>query len=110
LGKDAVAEAPIAGVLIYRANDVRRGGSGWKDGETYAFVGNWKNVSQSGGVEMVSTINPKLPYTVVQAIVVTVGAEESRARAILEKTNWTALKALIAKSVFSHEMVHHGLR
>jgi hypothetical protein len=95
LGKDAVAEAPIAGVQIYRVNSAHRGASGWKDGETYAFVGNWKNVSRSGGVEMTSTANPRLPYTAVQAIVVTIGAEKSRARGFLEKINWTALKALI---------------
>jgi hypothetical protein len=97
LGKGAIAEAPIDGVLIYRVNSVRRGGTGWKDGETYAFVGNWKNVSQSGGTEMASPTNPKLPYTAVQAIVVTVGAEKARGRAFLEKINWTALKSLIQR-------------
>jgi hypothetical protein len=98
LRSGTTAEAPIAGVLIYRDNALRSGAAGEKDGETYAFVGNWKNVSRSGRVEMASTPNPKLPYTAVQTILVVVGADKNRARAILEKINWAALQDLIRSS------------
>jgi hypothetical protein len=92
---EPVAEAAAGGASIYRVNEEGKGGSGWNEGRTCAFLGNWKLVHRDGFIFMEVAPNPKLPQTTVQAVYVEVRAERSRARAFLEAMNWPQLRALV---------------
>lgn len=88
-------EASIAGGTVYRTAGQFSPERGWEEGTTYVFLGkNWL-LSREMGFEMVYTVNEKIPLTAIQAITVAVQADPERARDLLNRIDWNALKSLI---------------
>lgn len=85
----------MAGCKILVIDDEAQTSSGWHEGSTYAFLGNFSFVRDGENSSMEADEMSGKSHTTVQTIVVRVQAEKHRARAFLEKIDWQALKALM---------------
>lgn len=85
----------MGGCQIQVIDDGAHTGTGWHEGTTYAFLGNFSFVRDGENSSMEADEISGKPHTIVQTIVVRVQAEKHRARAFLEKMDWQALKALV---------------
>ena len=86
-----VKEAPVSGVAVYR---VEGSGSSSEEGSTWAFLGPWRTAEERGATTLRADEKPG--STAVRTIQIHVKADDARARAILEKMDWAALKGLLA--------------
>lgn len=90
--------APIAGNPVYRiSKEYYTDEHGWIEGTTCALIGSWKPVMQNGEKGFAATLEKNLPHTSLQTVLICAQGEQQRARALLEKVDWKALKALAAK-------------
>ncbi len=92
--KDAARQEPVAGGISWRTQSKDAQGS-WREGTTWVFLGpGWKLVEGPG--PYMETVPPKnAPALAVQNIVVKIQADPARAKGILAKIDWAALKKLI---------------
>jgi hypothetical protein len=88
---NAAKEAPVSGADVYR---VESSGSGSQEGTTWVFLGPWRPSEGGGGITL--RAEEKAGSTAVRTIVIQVKADEARARAVLGKVDWAALKGLLA--------------
>jgi len=85
----------IAGGQVFRSDSKFNNDGGWEEGVTYVFLGkNWKQVTK-GGDYMEAAAEKALPSLAVQTIMVQIKGDPERAKQILDKTNWEALKKLL---------------
>lgn len=67
-----------------------------KEGASYVFLGKpWRVVKAEGELYLQAEEPAPSPHTAVYTLVVTVQAQDARARHILEGMNWNALKGLL---------------
>jgi hypothetical protein len=87
-------QEPIAGNLAYRLSGESFSETRieWDEGQTCVLVGTWKPGSKAGQKVVSTILNMQVPHTTVQNFTVCATAESKRARSLLEKVNWGALK------------------
>jgi len=90
-----VQDAPVAGCLTYRSQGVWTKDNGWREGTIYIFLGKGWQLKTDGGTYIETKEQKGIPSTAVQAIFVWVQADPTRAKQVLEKIDWKALKKLI---------------
>lgn len=89
-------EAPMAGGLVYRSEGKFTPERGWREGYTYVFLGgNWKFRQDGGHGGMVAAVNKGHSHLAVQTIVVRIQADQTRARELMKKIDWSLLKKQI---------------
>jgi hypothetical protein len=94
LYESVVLDAPVAGGLTYRSQGEWTKDNGWREGTTYVFLGKgWQMKTDGGTIE--TKAQKGIPPTAVQTIFVWVQADPARAKQVLEKIDWNALKKLI---------------
>jgi hypothetical protein len=82
--------------LVYRTEGEFNANSGWREGATYVFLGKtWKLKKYGSTLNMDAAAVKGVPSLAVQTIVVRIEADPERAKQILEKIDWEALKKLI---------------
>jgi hypothetical protein len=87
--------APVAGGQAFRSDSGYSENSGWHEGSTWVFLGkNWK-LNKQGGTYVEAAADKTLPSTEVQTILVKIKADPDRAKQIISKMDWEALKKLI---------------
>jgi len=87
--------ASIAGGLVFRSEGEDSPNTGWHEGATYIFLGKGWKVKRDGVTSVDTTTVKGVPSLTVQAIVVRVEADPERAKQIISKIDWEALKKLI---------------
>lgn len=95
LYETVVQDAPVAGGLTYRSQGVWTKDNGWREGTTYVFLGKGWQMKTDGGTSIETKEQKGIPSTTVQTIFVCVQADPARAKQVLEKIDWNALKKLI---------------
>jgi hypothetical protein len=95
LYETVVQEAPVAGGLTYRSQGEWTKDNGWREGTTYVFLGKGWQMKIDGGTSVETKAQNGIPSTAVQTIFVSVQADPVRAKQVLEKIDWNALKKLI---------------
>lgn len=95
LYETVVQDAPVAGGLTYRSQGVWIKDKGWREGTTYVLLGKGWQLKTDGGTSFETKERKGIPSITVQAIIVWVQADPSRAKQVLEKIDWSALKKLI---------------
>ncbi|MGD0339778.1 MAG: hypothetical protein ABSB78_13435 [Bacteroidota bacterium] len=95
LYETVVQDAPVAGGLTYRSQGVWIKDKGWREGTTYVFLGKGWHMKTDGGTSIETKEQKGIPSTAVQTIFVWVQADPARAKQVLEKIDWNALKKLI---------------
>ena len=95
LYETVVQDAPVAGGLTYRSQGEWTKDNGWREGTTYVFLGKGWQLKSDGGTSIETKAQNGIPSTVVQAIFLSVQADPARAKQVLEKIDWNALKKLI---------------
>jgi hypothetical protein len=95
LYETVVLNAPLAGCLTYRSQGEWTKNNGWREGTTYVFVGKGWQMKSDGGTYIETNVQKGIPSTAVQTISVSVQADPARAKQVLEKIDWSALKKLI---------------
>jgi hypothetical protein len=95
LYESVVLNAPVAGCLTYRSQGVWTKDNGWREGTTYVFLGKGWQMKTDGGTSIETKAQNGIPSTAVQNIFVSVQADPARAKQVLEKIDWNALKKLI---------------
>jgi len=95
LYEKVVQEPSVAGGLTYRSQGEWTKDNGWREGTTYVFLGKGWQMKTDGGSSIESKAQKGIPSTAVQTIFVLVQADPARAKQILEKIDWNALKKLI---------------
>ena len=88
--------ATMAGLPLIRAGEGEQTGTGWHEGYTYVFLGDFSLKDDDGPVRMAAAERKGLSHTAVQTLVVRVQGDQARARAFLEAVDWQALKALLS--------------
>ena len=91
----ATPEAPLAGLPVYRTEP--DGQDTRAEGTTAVFLGPWRSSPQSGGTALQAPPPTGASTTSVQTLIVRVKGDRARARAILEKVNWPALRGLLSR-------------
>jgi seryl-tRNA synthetase len=95
LNESVVQEAPVAGCLTYRSQGRWAKENGWLEGTTYVLLGKGWQLKTDGGTYIETKAQKEIPSTAVQTILISVQADTARAKKVLEKINWNALKKLI---------------
>jgi hypothetical protein len=95
LYETVVPDAAVAGCLTYRSQGEWTKNNGWREGTTYIFLGKGWQLKTDGGTYIETKAQKGIPSTAVQTISVSVQAEPVRAKQVLEKIDWSALKKLI---------------
>ena len=95
LNESVVQDAPVAGCLTYRSQGEWTKNNGWLEGTTYVLLGKGWQLKTDGGTSIEKKERKGIPSTTVQAIIVWVQADPARAKQVLEKIDWNALKKLI---------------
>jgi hypothetical protein len=95
LNESVVQDAPVAGCLTYRSQGRWTKENGWLEGTTYVLLGKGWQLKTDGGTSIETKERKGIPSTTVQAIIVWVQADPARAKQVLEKIDWSALKKLI---------------
>jgi len=95
LNESVVQDAPVAGCLTYRTQGKWTKSYGWLEGTTYVLLGKGWHLKTDGGTSIETKERKGIPSTVVQTIFVCVQADPARAKQVLEKIDWNALKKLI---------------
>jgi hypothetical protein len=88
----------IAGGLVYQTPGEYSSNSGWRESSTYVFLGNHWEMGTSGGTYI--NFTPEMEATsstLIQNIVVKIQADPDRAKQLIQKMDWDALKALLNK-------------
>ncbi|MGA9750793.1 MAG: hypothetical protein WBS54_03295 [Acidobacteriota bacterium] len=88
-------ESPQAGLPSYRMEPDPKNTQ--EEGTTAVFLGPWRASPQSGATAMQATSPAGTSTTSVQTLIVRVKGDKARARAILERVNWAALKGLLSR-------------
>lgn len=89
--------ATMAGLPLVRAGEGEQTRTGWQEGYTYVFLGDFSLKDEDGPVRMEAMEKQGLPHTAVQTVVVRVQGEQARAMAFLEAVDWQRLKALLSR-------------
>lgn len=87
----------VADGLVYRTDSKWDSGGGWREGTTFVFLGKGWRLDTSAGIYMNFKPNPATPSLVAQCITVKIKADPDRAKKIIEKIDWSSLKALLNK-------------
>jgi hypothetical protein len=95
LYETVIQDAPVAGCLTYRSQGEWTKDNGWREGTTYVFLGKGWYLKADGGTSIETKAQNGIPSTTVQTIFVSVQADPARAKQVLEKIDWNALKKLI---------------
>lgn len=88
-------EAAVRGRSLYRAAGRMSPEHGWREGESFMFLGPWQLRADARPQRMEAAPLAQAPYLSVQTIVVRVEADPARARALLEAVDWKALEGLL---------------
>ena len=87
---------PVAGQKVYRTDGNRETGGAWREGVSFVFLGaGWQLNGDGEDAYMEAVPAAGRPHTTVQTVLVRVQAEEQRARGLLARIDWKALKGLI---------------
>jgi hypothetical protein len=95
LVETVIPDAAVAGCLTYRSQGEWTKNNGWRDGTTYVFLGKGWQLKSDGGSYIETKALKGIPSTAVQTLSVSIQADSARAKQVLEKIDWTALKKLI---------------
>jgi hypothetical protein len=95
LYETVVQAASVAAGLTYRSQGEWTKNNGWNEGTTFVFLGKGWQLKTDGGTYIVTKAQKEIPSTAVQTISVSVQADPVRAKQVLEKIDWNALKKLI---------------
>jgi len=95
LVEPVVPDAAVAGCLAYRSHGEWTKDNGWREGTTYVFLGKGWQMRTDGGTFVETKAQKEIPSTAVQTIFVSVQADPTRAKQVIEKIDWNALKKLI---------------
>lgn len=91
-------EEALSGMRVFRSQGESSAHSGWTEGTTIVFAGpGWQLLRDGDSVWMSAELR-ELPHTRAQTLVVSVRAEEARARKTLDSLDWTALRGLLNKA------------
>lgn len=88
-------QAPLSGMRLFRSQGESSAHSGWQEGDTIVFAGPGWQLIRDGDSLWMSAEARNLPHTRAQTLVVSVRAEEGRAREILKSLDWNALRGMI---------------
>jgi len=94
--KDFVAAAPVAGGQSFRKESAYGDSGSWNEGATLVFLGKgWKLTGSGSSRYMESSAVKGAPVDSAQTVVVKVEADPERAKQVIAKIDWEALKKLI---------------
>lgn len=85
----------MEGFPLVRVDNQGHTGTGWHEGSSYVFLGNWRYVSDDNYTAMEADQVSGQPHTRVQTITVRVEGEKQRAQTFLSRIDWKALNALL---------------
>ncbi|MFP4475457.1 MAG: hypothetical protein ACLFOY_07830 [Desulfatibacillaceae bacterium] len=85
----------FSGMPMYRSRGEHSAHYGWQEGNTVVFAGKGWRLARDGDSVWMSTEARDMPHTEAQTLVVRIQAEEGRARGMLERLDWAALRGLL---------------
>lgn len=94
LSEPVSREPPVAGLATYRVEPKQREDDNPKEGTTYVALGTWRTASEGGALRLTSETAGAATAS-LKTLLVEVQADKARARAILEKLDWSSIKALM---------------
>ncbi len=95
IDESTVQDQNVAGCPAYRTKGVWEKKIGWREGTTYVLIGKGWQMKTDAGKYFETKPQPNVSSTTVQTIVVSVQADSSRAKEILQKIDWNTLKKLM---------------
>jgi hypothetical protein len=94
--KGFAAIAPVGGGQAFRKESEYGDSGSWTEGTTYVFLGKgWKLTGSGSSRYMESSAVKGAPVDAAQTIVVQIQADPERAKQVIAKIDWEALKKLI---------------